>query len=156
MTEPPDSEYKPEPPDSEYKPEPPNLDLIGMVQAARRQFDADAQPSQVGAVYWIEAHRATAGAEPTPRAGQWLIETTAAVVDTLWAQIKAATQTGQLGYKSKVATTPRELGTDRADRRICVVTYDADDLADVERVRAALEALDVPMPLTYERLQNPE
>ncbi len=33
----------------------PNLDLIRMVQQARMAHDAQAKPSQVAAVYWIEA-----------------------------------------------------------------------------------------------------
>ena len=69
----------------------PNLDLIEMVQQARMAHDAQAQPSQVAAVYWIEAKRQIAGAAPTPRAGYWLISTTVQAVDALWAQVKAAT-----------------------------------------------------------------
>lgn len=40
------------------KNEKPNLDLIGMVQQARMQHDAGAAPSQMDAVYWIEAKAA--------------------------------------------------------------------------------------------------
>src|SRR5688500_13020118 len=82
----------------------PDLDLIRMVQNARMQHDAEAMPSQSGGVYWIEAKRAAAGPQPTARAGYWVIETTAGEADALWATIRAATEAGQLGYKSKVAT----------------------------------------------------
>jgi hypothetical protein len=117
----------------------PNLDLIRMVQNARMAHDAAAQPSQVSAVYWIEAKRKSEGAPPTPRAGQWVIETTTAEVDAHWAKIRAATEAGALGYKSKVSTAAR--GGVADSRVIWVVTYDADDSADVERVRAALQSL---------------
>jgi hypothetical protein len=130
------------------KPDQPDLDLIGMVQRARMQHDNDAVPSQVAAVYWIEAKRETDGAAPTPRAGRWVIPTDVQHVDTLWAQIKAATRTGKLGYKSKVSTAPRDIGDDRV---IYVVTYDADDVADVARVREALRELGVNENIRYER-----
>ncbi len=125
----------------------PNLDLISMVQKARLAHDAQAQPSQISAVYWIEARPQSTALAPTARAGHWLLHTTIQAVDTVWATIKAATEAGKLGYKSKVTTvgliTPDE-------RMIHVMTYDADDSADVERVRAALHDLGFD-DLTYER-----
>src|SRR5579871_4855658 len=125
----------------------PNLDLIRMVQQARLAYDADAQPSNISAVYWIEVKPKNATTEPTPRAGHWLIRTTKQAVDGVWAKIKDATEAGMLGYKSKVAT----VGLFTADERLIhVMTYNADDAADVERVRAALIALGFT-DLTYER-----
>ncbi len=129
----------------------PNLDLIGMVQRARMTNDADVQPSQVNAVYWIEAKPKQPQPEqaaPTPRAGYWLIHTTLSEVDTLWARIKTATEKGQLGYKSKVATASRG----QVDERLIhVMTYDAADTADVERVRAGLTHSGFTDDLTYQR-----
>jgi hypothetical protein len=119
----------------------PDLDLIRMVQNARMQHDAEAMPSQSGGVYWIEAKRRDSDPQPTSRAGYWLIVTTASEADALWAAIKAATEAGQLGYKSKVATASR--GGPYDERMIHVMTYDADDGADVARVRAALAVLGV-------------
>jgi hypothetical protein len=128
----------------------PNLDLIGMVQRARMTNDAEAVPSRVSAVYWIEAKPQEPDQhQPSSRAGHWLIRTTLADVDAVWARIKAATQAGQLGYKSKVATASRSSAAD--ERVIHVMTYDADDHDDVERVRAALAALGCADPLHYER-----
>jgi hypothetical protein len=72
-------------------------------------------------------------------------------VDGLWSLIKAATRSGKLGYKSKVSTAARDMGKDREDRVIHVVTYDADDAADVERVCLALHDLGVTENLHYER-----
>jgi hypothetical protein len=133
----------------------PDLDLIGMVQRARMAHDADAQPSKVTAVYWIEAKRKTVGAvptdgaAPTPRAGSFAIHTTLKTVDAQWAAIKAATEAGTLGYKSKVATASHAGSAD--ERLIRVLTYDADDTADVARVREALAALGFSGELVYER-----
>jgi hypothetical protein len=127
----------------------PNLDLINLVQQARMQHDADAVPSQVSGAYWIEVKCSTGINGPTPRAGYWRIQTTLDAVDVLWAKIKAGTEAGQLGYKSKVATASRD--GQMNTRVIHIMTYDADDTADVERVRAALEAFGVPGEMTYHR-----
>jgi hypothetical protein len=127
----------------------PNLDLIAMVQRARLAHDANATPSQVAAVYWIEVKRGGDGPMPTSRAGQYVIETTVSAVDVLWATIKAATERGELGYKSKVSTASRGGQPDK--RTICVLTYDADDSADVARVGHALQML-VGVEIRYERV----
>lgn len=132
------------------KDQPLNLSLIDMVQKARMQHDAEAQPSQVNAVYWIEAKREN-GDYPTPttRAGYWLIPTTLEAVDALWAQIKAATVSGKLGYKSKVSTAPASGQTSANARVIHVLTYDSEDHADVERVHTTLVELGIEGELTY-------
>ena len=132
----------------------PNLDLIQMVQQARMAHDAEAVPSQVAAVYWIEAKREVEVPLPTSRAGRWVIPTTLSEVDALWEQIKAATRAGKLGYKSKVSTAPRNFGKDRDDRVIHVITVDADDIADVARVCEALRELGVSENLQYERMDE--
>jgi hypothetical protein len=131
--------------------DPAALDLIAMVQRARMQHDADARPSQANVGYWIEAKRLVAGRPPTPRTGQWVIPTTVTVIDALWDTIKAATEAGTLGYKSKVASVSRRGGKDATDRVICVRTYDADDAADVQRVLGALRDLGITGDLRYER-----
>jgi hypothetical protein len=124
----------------------PNLDLIGMVQRARMAHDAETKPSQVASLYWLEAKRSGGGSAPTERAGHWLIRTTLRDVDARWAAIRAATEAGTLGYKSKVS------GRGDADARVIhVMTYDADDTADVARVRAALRDLGFDGDLVYER-----
>lgn len=131
--------------------EPINLDLIQQVQAARMAHDDAATPSQMRGVYWIEAKRQVAGPAPTARAGRFIIRTTLDQIDALWTAIRRATQQGELGYKAKTATNAQKLGVDSHERIIHVVTYDADDLADRERVRQRLIALGVPSDeLTYE------
>ena len=126
----------------------PNLDLIAMVQWARMEHDAQAKPSQVSAVYWIEAKRKPDGAAPTPRAGHWLILVPVQSVDAAWERLKVATEAGRLGYKSKVATIALH---QRDERTIYVMTYDADDAPDVEWVRVALRDLGFGDDLVYER-----
>jgi hypothetical protein len=117
-----------------------NLDLIQMVQQARRQHDQAAIPSQASGVYWIEA-RCTAMPALSARTGEWRIATTLAQVDQHWETIRKATEANQLGYKAKVSTTPAQGQAQREQRMICIRTYDADDLADVERIRQTLEQL---------------
>ena len=128
--------------------DPPNLDLIAMVQRARMEHDAQAKPSQVSAVYWIEAKRQTDGAAATAHAGHWLLRVPVQKVDNTWETIKTATEAGRLGYKSKVATIALH---ERDERTIHVMTYYADDEADVERVRSALNDLGFGEGLVYER-----
>jgi hypothetical protein len=123
------------------------MELIFRVQQARMAHDAEAIPSQATGVYWIEAKRKGDGPGPTPRAGHWRIVTTVSEVDALWAKIKAATEAGQLGYKSKVTTVSRSGQPD--EREIHVVTYDADDQADVARIRAALQNLGITERAAY-------
>ncbi|MCA9914359.1 MAG: DUF1917 domain-containing protein [Anaerolineae bacterium] len=132
----------------------PDLDLIQMVQNARMMHDDEAQPSQVPGVYWIEAKRQPGEyPEPTSRMGEWRVHTTVDVVDEIWAKIKQATQAGHLGYKSKVSTTAAQGQGHRDQRLICVRTYDADDSADVDRVRQALLKLGIaPDTMHYERM----
>lgn len=129
----------------------PNLDLIQMVQRARMQHDRDALPSEVSGVYWIESKPLNEGQPPTARAGEWVIETTAGAVDALWAQVKAATEAGELGYKSKVSTAPAKNQAEPDARVIVARTRDAEDAADVARVEARLRALGI-VPTRYERI----
>lgn len=132
------------------EPNMPDLDLIQMVQRARMQHDADAQPSQVAAVYWIESKPATPTQAPTPRAGCWEIHTTTATVDAIWQRVKTATEAGELGYKSRVSTASHGKSKNADDRLIRVMTYDADDQADVARVGEKLRALDLGT-ISYQR-----
>ncbi len=130
-----------------------DLDLILRVQQARMLHDADAKPSQISGVYWIEAKsKLETTRPPTSHAGEWQLETDLANVDALWSQIRQATEDGLLGYKSKVSTASRRGGTAAQSRQIIIRTCDADDLADVERVKAALIALGIdPDRLHYQR-----
>lgn len=130
--------------------EEPNLDLINMVQDARMQHDHEAKPSQISAVYWIEAkNQQTASPAPTSRAGYWRIPTHMAEVDDLWARIKEATEQGKLGYKSKVSTVPADEQSPPDERVIYVMTYDRLDSDDVERIRARLTQIGVSAATTY-------
>lgn len=119
-----------------------NLDLIQMVQKARMLHDAAARPSDLAAVYWIEA-KAGAGLSPPPsaEAGEWRIHLTAENVDAVWEQVKSLTIAGALGYKSKVSTRPAAGQAKPDERLLCVRTCCARDAKDVERVRKALREI---------------
>lgn len=136
---------------TDHKQKPPDLDLIQMVQQARMMHDREAVPSTMNAVYWIESKPLTSLQTVTPRAGEWLIETTTAEIDALWVKIRQATEEGRLGYKSKVSTSPAKGQRDVSARLIVVRTYDADDGADMARVEAALREMGV-MTIRYERI----
>jgi hypothetical protein len=124
-----------------------NLDLINMVQRGRMAHDGDTRPSQISGVYWIEAKAPEGTPGPTLRAGSWRIDSTLEAVDDLWAKIKAATEAGKLGYKSKVATASRDSSV--TNRAVHVLTYDSADQADVDRVRATLDSLGISDEWTY-------
>ncbi len=116
-----------------------NLDLIQMVQKARMLHDATARPSDLAAVYWIEA-KAGPGLSPPPTgyAGEWRIHLNIENVDAVWEQVKVLTVAGTLGYKSKVSTRPAAGQADPNERLLCVRTCDARYANDVERVGQAL------------------
>ena len=120
-----------------------NLDLIQMVQEARRLHDAAALPSALSAVYWIEAKRQNGDfPPPTANAGEWRVRLPAKAADAVWARVKALTLAGELGYKSKISTSPTGAQAGPEERLLCVRTYDAADSDDVARVKRALLAID--------------
>lgn len=119
-----------------------NLGLIQMVQRARMLHDAAARPSDLAAVYWIEAKRSEGDhPAPTAKAGEWRVPLIVATADEAWEQVKALTVAGKLGYKSKISTRPAAGQAGPDQRLLCVRTYDADDRADVERVKSKLLAI---------------
>ena len=119
-----------------------NLDLIEMVQRARMLHDAAARPSDLAAVYWIEAKRGEGVyPAPTPTAGEWRAPLLAETADAVWERVKAMTVEGKLGYKSKISTRPAAGQVDTDQRLLCVRTYDARDSNDVERVGDALREI---------------
>jgi len=122
------------------------LDLIHLVQDARKVHDAQTSPSHVSAVYWIEAAPQTPTVRPTSRAGYWLVKTHVDTVDVVWQAVKVATEAGKLGYKSKVATAAH--GDDHDARVMHICTYDAADAEDVTRVREALRGMGLE-PIAY-------
>lgn len=122
-----------------HKPDKPDLDLIHRVQQARMLHDSQATPSEIDAVYWIEA-KSPGSPPPTARSGQWIIAIPAAKVDEIWNVIRLHTERGDLGYKAKVATAPRA-GQGNSWRPVHICVADSADTAAVERVGDALRAL---------------
>jgi hypothetical protein len=129
-----------------------NLDLIKMVQNARMMHDQTARPSDYSAVYWIESKRKQ-GDYPalTSNAGEWRVKLTIENVDDVWEKVKIATENGKLGYKSKVSTRPAAGQTHPDERLLCVRTYDADDIEDVERIKKVLIEMRLNTGLIYSR-----
>ena len=124
------------------KPDDLNFDLIQMVQRARLLHDESAVPSDMAAVYWIEAKRREGDhPAPTAQAGEWRVKLRVEAVDAVWERVKALTAAGKLGYKSKVSTRPAAGQADIDERLLCVRTYDGSDKDDVARVGDALRAL---------------
>jgi hypothetical protein len=122
-----------------------------MVQQARMQHDSTARPSAITGNYWLEC-KPLIEHTPTPRAGEWVIETDLTQVDALWTQIRTATIAGHLGYKSKVATASRSI--EHPQQRVIVVrTVDADQTDDVTRVGEQLRAMGIT-PNRYERING--
>ncbi|RMG84095.1 MAG: DUF1917 domain-containing protein [Chloroflexi bacterium] len=128
------------------------LDLIHLVQQARMAHDGEAMPSRISGVYWIEAKPQNQTRQPTRRAGAWICHVTIDQVDTFWQQVKAATQNGQLGYKAKVCTSAPP-GAPSDIRPIYICTYDAEDSADVERVRQHISDLGLNGDWHYQLLR---
>lgn len=124
------------------KPNDLNLDLIQMVQRARMLHDESAVPSDMAAVYWIEAKRRDGDyPAPTAKAGEWRVKLRVDEADAVWERVKALTAAGALGYKSKVSTRSAAGQADPGERLLCARTYDASDQDDVARVGEALRAL---------------
>ena len=143
---------------NEDRPSELNLDLIEMVQRARMLHDAEARPSDLAAVYWIEAKRKAGDfAAPTANAGEWRVPLRAETADAVWERVKALTVAGDLGYKSKVSTRPAAGQADPEQRLLCVRTYDAADRSDVERVGEALLAIGLtPLEYVADKTQHQE
>lgn len=112
---------------------------------------SESKPSEVTEVYWIYAIRKTGTYPPaTDRSGKWLIFVHVKDVDEIWAKIKKATEEGELGSSSKVATAkPNPNSADPSRRVICVYTYDWTDREDVQRIGVALSQLGVKGKIYY-------
>lgn len=107
-------------------------------------------PSQVTDVYWISADRGRGSyPEPTARSGKWLVFVQPDHVDEVWLKIRDAVRDGRLGSSAKCATSRPNPNAASSARVICVYTYDAEDVADVMRVRTVLRELGVTHKIPY-------
>lgn len=109
------------------------------------------KPSETTNVPWISALRLQGEySEPTDSSGKWLVFTHEKKMDALWAKIKKATESGNLGYGSKVSTQmPSPFASNPNEEVICVYTYDGEDKEDVVRVREELRSLGVTWECSY-------
>jgi hypothetical protein len=127
--------------------------LEGIKKRQRRNAEpfAECKPSEVTQGFWIYARRKRGSyPEATDRSGKWLLFAPLERVDEFWSVIKIATEAGELGDSSKVATMrPNPNERDPRKKVICVYTYDSEDAADVRRVRQVLRELGFTGKLPY-------
>lgn len=98
-------------------------------------------PSTVTDTGWLRAHPSHP-ARPSDNPGKYLIFARLDVIDEVWAKIKLATEQGLLGPEAKVSTRhPLQLAQNPRSAVICVYVSDSDDLAEMQRVKDALNEL---------------
>ena len=115
-------------------------------------FFLDANPSEVTDAYWIYATRqkGTYPKSNPANSGKWLVFASVDDVDIVWKKIKTATENGQLGGASKVATArPNPNATNNNMKVICVYTYDYTDKEDVMRIRQELRKIGIENKIPY-------
>lgn len=116
------------------------------------RFDpfANVPPSQITLMPWLWA-KMSPTTYPVPiMSGKWLIFAPVTQIDRIWGQIKQTLFTGQLGSTAKVATMySNPHATISTDKVICVYTYNAEDVSDVRRIRAALRTLGIDRKIPY-------
>jgi len=82
--------------------------------------------------------------------GKWLLFVDRADVDRTWSMLVPIVKRGLLGPLAKVATArPNPHARDPNKHVICVYTSDAENRADVFRVREVLRQLGFTSPISY-------
>ncbi|CAM2811215.1 DUF1917 domain-containing protein [Streptomyces albus] len=99
---------------------------------------------------WADAPDTPLAEDDHPWSGKWLWFTPLSLLDRSWATIRAATEDGLLGYRSKAGTliNTRRMSDDTR-RPICVYTRDWHDIPYVQRVLTNLRALGIVDVLLY-------
>ena len=116
--------------------------------AAPRIADED-RPSRYTRDYYMTVD-GTNPPEGMQRPGKWLVFLSRSRIDALWASVKRAVQGGRLGHLAAVTTAlPHPSSTDPKKHVLFVYTRDADDPADVRRVRETLRQLGVSWKIPY-------
>lgn len=124
----------------------------------------DGLPSAVVESFWISVHTESPidmplapltlqPEDPIRRiapGGKWLLFVDRADVDRVWSLLVPIVKKGLLGPFAKVATArPNPLARDPNKHVICVYTSDAENRADVFRVRDVLRQLGFTSPISY-------
>ncbi|MXS77402.1 DUF1917 domain-containing protein [Nitrosomonas sp. JL21] len=109
------------------------------------------RPSLVTDEDWIRAKRQTGTYPPrSERGGKWLIFVPIENLDGTWEKIRIATERGELGASSKVATAkPNKNAVTNNQKVICIYTYDWTDLEDVMKIRDQLRQLGITWKIPY-------
>lgn len=107
------------------------------------------RPSHYTVGHYLEA----AGPQPpdgTPHPGKWLVFVSRSRIDALWQNVERAVRAGRLGHRAAVTTAlPHPSAPDPKKHVVFVYTRDANDPADVRRVREALRQLGVTWKIPY-------
>ncbi|MCF3105999.1 DUF1917 domain-containing protein [Streptomyces roseoverticillatus] len=99
---------------------------------------------------WAAAPDTPLTEDVRPFSGKWIWFTPLSLLDASWTTIRAATQDGLLGYRSKAGTLINtRLKSDDTRRPICVYTRDWRDIDDVQRALTSLRALGIVDVLLY-------
>jgi hypothetical protein len=99
---------------------------------------------------WLASRNPTAPPYDPDRGGKWLLYVDRKNVDDVWQKILTALHEGRLGPSAKVSTAVESPLSRRKNKHvICVFTVDADDEADVRRVRSELRTLGFTARLPY-------
>jgi DNA helicase-2/ATP-dependent DNA helicase PcrA len=116
-----------------------------------RTAPPDARPSQTRDQYWLYAYRnGVKATNAMNNAGKWLLFVPVDDIDRWWELIRTATEEGRLGPASKTSTAkPNPNAADQDTKVICVYTENAEDEADVMRVREELRRLGIKWDLCY-------
>jgi hypothetical protein len=110
----------------------------------------NASPSTFDADLWIVAHGPGAGPQAADAGGKWLLFVDRENIDEVWAKVRQSVEAGLLGSSAKVSTALPNPMTRKPEKHvICVYTVDAEDEADVRRVREHLRTLGFEAPIAY-------
>jgi hypothetical protein len=104
------------------------------------------RPSTHTMDYWLYQEGSPGTA---PRPGKWLVVIPRELVDLWWDRIRFRVAKAHLGPAAKVSTALRNPDATGPDHVIVVYTGDADDEADVMRVRYELRRLGIDWQLKY-------
>ena len=112
------------------------------------------RPSRINNYPWVFAENRKPAVKGTSsnhsETGKWLIYISFKGIDGVWKKIKAATEKGRLGPKSKCSTAMGQPRGIRPDEGVIVVyTKDWVDIKDVFRVENAIRKLAISQTLYY-------
>jgi hypothetical protein len=114
------------------------------------RLDGEPEPSRIEE--WVYAVAPVRPELDLAKSGKWMVFTSPPYQEEVWGKIKAATETGQLGFESKTPNVENRFYPFLRSMLTCVYTHDFEDVADVRRVLVAARGLDLMNArLSYKR-----